>query len=400
VTFGATGYILDISSNGLARMVRQFLLSMLIVAGTLALWIAYVPSSMPFLERIGVLDLVGIEAPAAEAQGGGGWGRGGPATVIAEPVVEGRINDRVTAIGDGRALHSVDVRSDATGRVVEIGFAPGGRVEEGAVIVRLDDEAERIALERAELTLADAREQAARIEQLSGTGAVTEVRRREAELALSQAELGLRQAGYDLAQRTIRAPISGWTGVPDLEVGARVSSGDVLVTITDRSEILIDFRVPERVASRIEAGMPLTARPLALPGRVMEGEVRAVDAIVDAASRTLLVQGRLGNEDDALRAGMAFEVALAFPGETLPSVDPLAVQWSGEGAYVWAVRDGKAVRVPVTIRQRNADSVLVEGALEIGEPVVTEGVQNLRPGAEVRVAEPQAALTAGDGRAL
>jgi RND family efflux transporter MFP subunit len=400
VTFAAAGYILAFPGDGLARMVRQFFLSMIVLAGTLALWIAYVPSSMPFLERVGVLDLIGIEAPEAQAQDGGGWGRGGPATVIAEPVAQGRINDRVTAIGDGRALHSVDVRSDATGQVVEIGFGPGGRVEEGSAIVRLDDEAERIALQRAELTLADAREQAARIEQLSGTGAVTEVRRREAELALRQAELGLRQARYDLSQRTIRAPISGWTGVPDLEVGARVSAGDILVSITDRSEILIDFRVPERVASRIETGMPLTARPLALPGRVMEGEVRAVDSIVDAASRTLLVQGRLANEGDALRAGMAFEVALAFPGEALPAVDPLAVQLSGEGPYVWAVRDGKAERVQVAIRQRNADTVLVEAALEVGEPVVTEGVQNLRPGAEVRVAEPQAALAADDGQAL
>ena len=380
-------------------MLRQLLLSLVVLAGTLALWIAYVPASMPFLERVGVLDLIGVEPAEAEAEGNGGWGRGGAATVIAEPVEEGRINDRVTSIGDGRSLHSVDLRSEATGQVVELGFPPGGRVEQGAPIVRLDDEAERIALERAELTLADAREQAARIEQLSGTGAVTEVRRRESELALRQAELGLRQADYDLAQRTIRAPISGWTGVPDIEVGSRVSAGDVLVTITDRSEILIDFRVPEQVASRIEAGMPLEARPLALPERALEGEVRAVDAIVDAASRTLRVQGRLANEGDALRAGMAFEVVLSFPGEALPAVDPLAVQWSGEGAYVWAVREGKAARVPVTIRQRNPDSVLVEGELEIGDPVVTEGVQNLRPGAEVRVAEPQAALPADD-RAL
>ncbi|WP_233495357.1 efflux RND transporter periplasmic adaptor subunit [Rhodosalinus halophilus] len=371
------------------------LLSALVIAGTLALWIAYVPSWLPFLDRIGVLDLVGIEHVEADEQGGGGWGGGGPATVVAEPVTEGRIDDRVAAIGDGRARRGVDVRSDATGQVVEIGFAPGGRVEEGGLIVRLDDEAERIALERAELMLADAREDVERLERLAGTGSVTEVRLREAELALRQAELALRQAEYDLSQRTIRAPIAGWTGVPDIEEGDRVTSGDVLVTITDRSEILIDFRVPERVASRIEAGMPLEARALALPGRTLEGEVHAVDATVDRASRTLRVQGRLPNEADLLRAGMAFEVALSFPGETLPAVDPLAVQWSGDGAYVWTVRDGAAVRVPVAIRQRNAESVLVEGELEIGEMVVTEGVQNLRPGAEVRIAEPRAALEAG-----
>jgi RND family efflux transporter MFP subunit len=112
---------------------------------------------------------------------------------------------------------------------------------------------------------------------------------------------------------------------------------------------------------------------------------------VDRASRTLRVQGRLDNADDGLRAGQAFSVALSFPGETLPSVDPLAIQWSGDGSFVWLARDGVAERVPVTIRQRTNSAVLVEGALEPGDAVITEGVQTLRPGAEVRVVNGPAA---------
>jgi len=53
------------------------------------------------------------------------------------------------------------------------------------------------------------------------------------------------------------------------------------------------------------------------------------------------------------------------------------------------VRDGKAAQVPVSIRQRNADSVLVEAALGPGDLTVTEGVQSLRPGAEVALAQPR-----------
>ena len=56
--------------------------------------------------------------------------------------------------------------------------------------------------------------------------------------------------------------------------------------------------------------------------------------------------------------------------------------------------------MPVTIRQRDADRVLVEGDLAPDERVVTEGVQGLRPGAEVRVAEPQAARAAPARRKL
>jgi multidrug efflux pump subunit AcrA (membrane-fusion protein) len=109
------------------------------------------------------------------------------------------------------------------------------------------------------------------------------------------------------------------------------------------------------------------------------------------------VQGRLDNADDRLRAGQAFGVALNFPGEPLPAVDPLAIQWSGEGSFVWIARDGAAVRVPVAIRQRNSDSVLVEGALAPGDLVIVEGVQALRPGAPVDIVTGAAAPPADQG---
>jgi len=374
-------------------MARQYVLSVVLLAGTLAFWIAYVPSALPALDRIGVLDVLGIAAPGADAEGdGGGFDGGGPATVVVAKVAPGKIRDRVIAIGDGKALRTVTVRAKVTGQIVELGIADGEAVEAGEMLVRLDDEAERIARERARIVLEDARDEALRVQRLENTGAVTEVRRREADLALRTAELELRQAEFDLAERSVDAPFAGAAGVLDIAVGDRVSSGDTLVTLTDRSSILIDFHVPERVVGRVAPGIPLIARPLGLPDLELAGEVYAVDNIVDSTSRTLRVQGRLDNTGDRLRGGMAFEVELGFPGEALPQVDPLAVQWSSDGAYVWAVREGRAERIPVTIRQRNADTVLVDADLDPGDQVVTEGVQTLRPGAAVRIVEPQAAM--------
>jgi multidrug efflux pump subunit AcrA (membrane-fusion protein) len=70
------------------------------------------------------------------------------------------------------------------------------------------------------------------------------------------------------------------------------------------------------------------------------------------------------------------------------------VQWSSEGAFVWVVRDDKAARVPVIIRQRNSDQVLIDGDLKPGELVVIEGVQSLRPGTDVSVKSKAAAKSA------
>ncbi|PWR02690.1 efflux RND transporter periplasmic adaptor subunit [Meridianimarinicoccus roseus] len=367
-------------------LLKQLALALALIAATVAGWIAYVPSATAVLDRAGLLDLLGMEAPAQEAAQDRRGQRGGDATRVVTATVEHRaLADRITSIGDGQALRMVTVRAETSGRIIEVGVASGEKIGAETVIARLDDRAERIALDRARIMRDDAQADLDRLSQLADTGAVTSVRRQEAELALRTAELELAQADYDLDQRTVRAPIAGWVGLIDLEVGQRVTAQDALATITDRSGILIDFRVPERVIGQLATGQPMQVTPLAMPGTTLTGEISAIDTVVDRASRTLRVQGRLDNAADMLRSGMAFSVALEYAGDVMPAVDPLAVQWSRDGSFVWAVRDGAVARVPITIRQRNTDSVLVEGALEPGEQVVTEGLQTLRPGAQVTI---------------
>ena len=382
----------DISTLSL---IRQLLLSAAALAAALYLWIAYVPAAQPMLDRLGVLELLGVEMQEASASsGGGGRGFGGSTRVVAAEVEERMIEDRVTAIGDGRAIRSVTVRSEATGLITDLPITAGQPVEAGDLVAQLDDEAEQIALERAKLILEDARVDEARISQLRGSGAISEVASREAQLTLRTAELAEREAAFDLERRQVLAPISGVVGIVDVEVGERIGSQEPIVTITDRSVILIDFRIPERVVNRVDLGMTVDVSPLGLEDTVLEGEISAVDTVVDRTSRTLRVQARVENTDDRLRAGMAFSVALSFPGETLVSIDPLALQWSSEGAFVWAVRDGKAERVDATIRQRDSDAILVDADLEPGERIVIEGVQTLRPGAEVEMIDDAAAAQA------
>jgi len=88
---------------------------------------------------------------------------------------------------------------------------------------------------------------------------------------------------------------------------------------------------------------------------------------------------------------MSFTVDMHFAGEPYGAVDPLAIQWDSNGAFIWRVNDEKAEKVAVRIVQRNPDMVLVEADLKEGDLVVTEGVQRVRAGGTVRIAgaEPQ-----------
>jgi RND family efflux transporter MFP subunit len=394
VTLASTAGAVPAAKGMPMNLWKQLIVGLAAMAAALAIWIAYVPSAAPYLERAGVYGLLGLEPPAeAAAQDGGRGFGGGSVQVIVAAAETGQANARISAIGDGRAVRSVTVRSEATGMIREIAVEPGRYVEAGSLLAELDADAERIALERARLMVADASGNLERLGRLQGSGAVSAVQLRETELALRTAELEVQQAEFDLAQRRILAPISGWVGLLDVERGDRIGAQDAIAVITDRSSIQIDFRVPERFIGGLTLGMPLDVTPLARPDAVLEGRIVALDNVVDRASRTLRVQGEIDNADDSLRAGQAFSVALSFPGDSLPSVDPLAIQWSGDGSFVWVARDGAAQSVPVVIRQRNADSVLVEGALAPGDLVIIEGVQTLRPGTAVEIVTDASATT-------
>ena len=377
---------------------KQLVLSAAVAIAALVAWIAWMSEARPMLERVGVwsvlegsgaldaLAAVGITPaePAGPAAGGGppGMGGGTPGVVVSEVVEVGR-NATVTAIGTGQALRSVAVTPEASGRLVEITVQPGQQVTAGDILARLDAEAERIALDRAELALDEARDTAARLQRLQGTA--TEVQIRDAERGVRSAELALEQAALDLRRREITAPIDGVVGFVPANVGNQVTTSSEITRIDDRSVLLLEFLVPERHVLDLAPGTPVVAQPLGRFGKRLEGQVRNIDSRVQVDSRSLTVEAEIANPDDALRAGMAFSISVALPGEEMPAVDALAVQWDRQGAFVWTVRDGRSDRVPIRIVQRAGGLVLIEGALEAGDLVVREGVQTLRDGGEVDV---------------
>lgn len=394
-------------------MIRQLLVSLVVVALAVAGYVFLYPGAPDQLARLG---LIAPPPPAAAQAIGGGGGQGGGApgspgpqaaagaqrgggagapgggraggrtmVVVASPVGKATINDKLTAIGEGAAARSVTVISPAAGTLAELSVSPGQSVAAGDILGRLDSEAEDIAYRRAELASQDADATLKRAQELANANNATTVQVTTAQLAADNARLALQNAELDLKRRTISTPIAGTVGLFQANPGNSVTTQTVLTTIEDNSHIRVSFWVPERYAPAIRPGMEVTAAAVALPGETLAGKVTAVDNKVDPTSRTLEVQAEVANTEGQLRPGMSFSVALSFAGQEFPSVDPLAIQWSSGGAYVWKLVDGKALRTGVEIIQRNSDGVLVRGELGAGDQVVTQGVQQLTPNASVRL---------------
>src|SRR6185437_13242949 len=124
--------------------------------------------------------------------------------------------------------------------------------------------------------------------------------------------------------------IDGKGGLLQGTPGNAVGTQTVVTTVDDTSSIFVNFWVPERYAPVIRIGTPVAAQAIALPDRSFDGTVSAVDSRIDPASRTLQVQAKIPNPSGTITPGMSFEVSLAFPGDTYPAVDPLAIQWGSK----------------------------------------------------------------------
>ena len=375
------------------KIVPQIVVVLLLAGVTVPVAARFVPGTHPWLDRAGLLRplvAMGLVAETGEETAEPRGASGGAAiTVSAAPVEKRRLSDVVSVIGSGRGVRAVDLSFPLGGRLTQLAVAPGERVSAGQLVAELDSAAALLAVERARLVREDARRTLDRLDQLAQSGTATALQRQDAELALRTAELEVQAAERTLEDHRLVAPFAGFIGLIEPQIGDLVAAGALMTRVEDRSRLIIDFRVPERVATSVQPGDALTARAVSGTDAAVEGRIVAVDNRVDEASRTLRVQALVDNPEDRLRAGMAFQVDLAFTGPEYPAVDPLAIQWGSEGAYLWIVRLGKAERLPIRIMQRNADAVLVEAALAPDDLVVTEGVHLLRPGADVSVAPPR-----------
>ncbi len=285
---------------------------------------------------------------------------------------------RVKAVGTARALRSASLHPAAAGLVQAVNFAADARVEQGDVLLELDRATEELAVDLARVRLADAQRTFARLQRLSVSGAA-------AQVSLDDARTELRRAEVALADRFVLAPFVGRIGLTEIDVGDRIDPDTEIATLDDRSTLLIRFEVPEALHGRLGIGASVNVLPWLDAGEPVAGAVVDIDSRVSERTRTFVVRARIGNPDDRLRPGMSFRVSVDVDGHIRPEVPEVAIQWGGEGSYLWALTDGVARRVPAVIAQRQAGRILVHADLGEGDLVVVEGHHRMREGVQAEI---------------
>ncbi|MEO8537484.1 MAG: efflux RND transporter periplasmic adaptor subunit [Betaproteobacteria bacterium] len=322
----------------------------------------------------------------AKAATKGGAPAGAAVTVEAAKVARQSLPQTITAVGSLRSDESVTLRPEVAGRVNAILFKEGQNVRKGMTLVRLDPAINQAEVQQARANLKLAKSKYDRAVELSQRNFISGQAKDEAENNFRVAEAAVALVEARLAKTEIKAPFSGVIGLRVVSVGDYVKEGADMVNLESIDPLKVDFRVPETAMRQVQPEQTLTVTLDALPGRTFDGRVLAMNPLVDAAGRSVVIRAVVRNADTSLRPGMFTRVTLITKDAKDALVVPeQAIVPQGDEQFVFKIVDGKASRVKVDIGQRRDGKVEVLKGLGADDMVVTAGQLKLREGTAVTV---------------
>jgi multidrug efflux system membrane fusion protein len=333
----------------------------------------------------------------------------GPVPVLATTARLADVPVYLDGVGTAKARNTVTVRPQVDGKLISVAFKEGQDVEKGYVLARIDPTTYQAQLDQAiakkaqdEAQLANANLDLERYTRLAATNSVTKQQAdtQRAMVAQLEAQVKSDQAAIDNARAivtytTIMAPISGRTGIRQVDEGNIVHSSDAtgIVVITEIRPISVLFSLPQQVLSQVNAAFakgPLTVEAMTSDNAtaVDRGTLQVVDNQVDQTTGTVKLKSEFPNTNLQLWPGQFVNVRMLIETKHQVVVVPTAaVQRGPNGTFVFVAKpdDTATVRL-VTVSQQDDTQAVIGSGVQAGERVVTSGFVQLAEGSRVKVA--------------
>jgi membrane fusion protein, multidrug efflux system len=315
------------------------------------------------------------------------------------------------------ALNQIDLRSQVSGNVTGIFFKDGDFVRKGQLLYALDEQLYNANLQQAianlrvqEANVNRAQKDADRYHTLDAADAVAKqlVDNADATLAVSQRQADAARANITALQTNVKytrvyAPFSGTIGISQVKVGSPVSAGTtVLNTISTDDPVAVDVNIDQQqifrfsnmqqrqdsISQRSDSTFTLAFGQDAYP---QPGSISLIDRAVDPQTGTIRVRLIFPNDKSILKAGMSGTLRVKNGATATSLVIPYKAVTEQLGEFfVYVVGDSSKVsQRKVLMGPQVGSNVIIRSGLKAGEPIVVQGVQNLREGAVVTTQPPK-----------
>lgn len=323
-----------------------------------------------------------------------------PATVSATEAKTTNWQPRLTAVGNFAAVNATLLAAEVAGRIEEIHFRSGETVEEGELLVQLDDSTEQAELPGLRAQLKLAAQELARVRQLVDDKLVSQEQLDRAQAEFDQAQSAVNVIQAIINKKSVRAPFSGVLGIRQADLGEFAQPGTPLVSLQSLHPLFVNFTLPEQQLGKIRNGQPVTVTSHAFE-QEFRGEITAISGDVDATSHNFQVQATVDNPDEVLRPGMFAQLAVTVgEPEEFVTVPRTAISYTLYGDSVYVVKSaddassgnnsngnsGPNLVVEqrfVELGEEREGSVAILDGIAAGERVVTAGQLKLNDGTRV-----------------
>jgi len=310
------------------------------------------------------------------------------------------VSDQISLVGTAEAIAKSTIASEVSGIVEYFPVKEGNYIKKGDLLVKLKSTYLKLILkgavaarEKSIANLEKAKKELDRVSRLKDVNSIAERKYDEALYnyrALSQELLQnkakIEQLEYEIAQKKVLSPFSGFIAGEHTQMGQWVSTGGAVVTLIDLSKIRITVDVPERYVVLLPAKGSVKVNIKSITDKPLSGKIYAILPQGNSESRTFPVRINLANPGFKIRSGMetfvTFDLARTRNALLVPKD---SVVTSGENKMVFSVAGSKAVPVRVKVTGYFDGNVAVEGNLKPGDLVVIRGNERLRPGQAVKV---------------
>ena len=337
-----------------------------------------------------------------------------PQVVSVATATLGDMPEVLSELGTVTPIGTVNVLPQLSGYLTAVGYREGQDVTKGQFLAQIDQRQYEINKQQAQAqlakdqaSLAQARSDLARYEQLNQQKSIAEQTYvdqkftvQQDEAAVKSDEASIAQYDLDLAYCHITAPIAGRVGLRLVDPGNYVtqSSSPGIVTITTIKPTTVQFSVPQNSLTKVLArfnspnvNLPVTVYNSDNTKQLASGTLYALGNQMATSTGTVNLRATFANDDESLFPNEFVNVRLLVDTMQKAVLVPTpAVQSGAPGDYVYLVNADQSVSVhKVTQGPSDGKNTVIVSGLTAGQKVVTDGMDRLSDGAKIKVASPR-----------
>lgn len=326
------------------------------------------------------------EGGAPQQQGRGGANRSrGPMVVDGFLVEQRSISEMVEVPGSLLPAEETQIRSEVSGRVVQLNIPEGSVVQKGMMLVKLFDGDLQAQLRKLEVQLQIGEKNAERQRELLAINGISQQDYDLATLNVDNLKADIESVKISISKTEIRAPYEGQVGLRNVSLGSYLSPSDIITTIRDVNQLKLEFSVPEKYAKTINKGYVVSFR---VDGGMKDhsGTVLATEGNVNQTTRTLRIRAIVKGKDAELVPGVFARVNLQLGRTDQALMIPTqSIIPTARNKQVIVMRGDTAIFSVVETGIRDSAYVQINSGLKRGDTVITTGLMAIRPSVKLRI---------------